>query len=168
MKFGCDEMIQLVPMTEDEFEAFMEISMPNHIQDQVKAGLWDAENAEANMQKLLSQVLPDGLATPNHSFFMINDANTGSPVGGLWYVLMKDDGDLDILVLDIQIDPASRRRGYGTQAFLAMEEQARGMGAGAINLNVFKHNTAARAMYEKLGYLGDSEMMVKRLESGIA
>ena len=161
-------MIRLVPMTEDDFESFMEISMPNHIQDQVKAGTWSAENAEGNMQKLFSQVLPEGLVTPNHSFFMIKDANTGSPVGGLWYMLMKDDGNLGVLVLDIQIDPASRRRGYGTQAFLVMEEQARDMGAGTITLNVFKHNTNARAMYEKLGYLGDTEMMVKRLESGTA
>jgi len=161
-------MIQLVPMTEDDFEAFMEISIPNHIQDQVKAGTWSAENAEGNMQKLLSKVLPEGLATPNHSFFVIKDENTGNPVGGLWYVLMKVDGNLSVFVLDIQIDPASRRRGYGTQAFLAMEEQALGMGAGAMTLNVFKHNTTARAMYEKLGYLGDSEMMVKRLESRTA
>ena len=160
-------MIQLVPMTEDDFVVFMKISMPNHIQDMVRAGEWRAENAEENMQKLLSQVLPGGLVTPNHSFFRIEDVEVNRQVGGLWYVLTKAGEDVGIFVLDIQIDPNYRRRGYGTQAFLAMEEQARGLGAGAITLNVFKHNTAARAMYEKLGYLGESETMMKMLERAI-
>lgn len=161
-------MIQLVPMTEDDFVAFMKISMPNHIQDMVRAGEWSSENAEENMQKLLSQVLPGGLVTPNHSFFRIEDEDTNSQVGGLWYMLSKDGGDLGLFVLDIQIDPASRRRGYGTQAFLAMEQQARDLGVGAIRLHVFTHNSAARAMYEKLGYLGETGMMMKKLEGEAA
>jgi hypothetical protein len=66
---GENEMIQLVPMTDDEIEALMEISMSNHIQDQVKAGAWRAENAEEYMQKLRLKILPGGLATPNQSFF---------------------------------------------------------------------------------------------------
>ena len=67
--------------------------------------------------------------------------------------------------VDIQIDEVYRRRGVGTQAFLVMEEQARTMGIGTISLHVFKHNTSARAMYEKLGYVGADEVMSKTIRA---
>lgn len=158
-------MVRLVPMMGSAFEAFMKISMRDHAQGQIKAGSWRVEAAEGNIEKLRNQFLPDGLTTANHFFFTIEDASTGDQVGGLWYMVTEIEGKQQFFVVDIQIDEVYRRRGVGTQAFLVMEEQARTMGIGTISLHVFKHNTSARAMYEKLGYVGADEVMSKTIRA---
>ena len=53
--------------------------------------------------------------------------------------------------------------GYGTQALRAVEERASELGAASVELHVFGHNPAARALYEKVGYETMSVVMAKRL-----
>lgn len=154
-------MIELLPMNVNEFEAFMQVSMADHAAGQVRAGLWEAQDAEANMARLRAQFLPDGLETPGHRFFNLRATDSGRVVGGLWYLL--DEGERQIFVVDIQVDPDCRRQGYGTQAFLAMEAQARQLGIATLSLHVFEHNTPARLMYQKLGYTGQGDAMSKRV-----
>jgi GNAT superfamily N-acetyltransferase len=156
-------MVHLAPMTPEEFEEFMVISMREQAQGHVQAGAWRPEEADRNIEMLRSQVLPAGLATPNHLFFTVKEASTGASVGGLWYMLAEEEGVRQFFVLDIQIAPAHRRQGYGSQAFQAMEDKAREMGVGTIALHVFEHNHPARAMYEKLGYSGTGTMMSKQI-----
>ncbi len=156
-------MVQLISMTKAEFDAFMEISMRDQAQAQVQAGAWRAEQADELVRKQRDQFLPDDLATPNHFFFVVEDKDSGAKVGGLWYTVVEQDGKRQFFVVDIQVYDEYRRRGYGTQAFKMMEEKAREMGITTILLHVFKHNRSARAMYEKLGYVGADEMMAKEL-----
>jgi ribosomal protein S18 acetylase RimI-like enzyme len=156
-------MVRLVSMTEAEFDAFMEISMRDQAQGHVQTGRWRAEEADDLIRELRDQVLPDGLATPNHFFFVIEDHDSATKVGGLWYAIADRDGIRQLYVMDIQVYEEYRRRGYGTKAFRIMEERAQKMGISLISLHVFKHNLPARAMYEKLGYVGQDEMMSKEL-----
>jgi GNAT superfamily N-acetyltransferase len=157
-------MIELNPMTETEYQAFMEVSMEDHIRGQIKAGYWQPEEAQNKMQQMADQVLPEGYATPGHKFFAIRDPESSADVGGLWYWVTEQEGQQVVFVVDIQVTPIHRRKGYGSQAFLAMEDQVKAMGIKIIALNVFAHNTSARAMYEKLGYVGEGESMMKQLE----
>jgi GNAT superfamily N-acetyltransferase len=157
-------MVRLVPMNEKEFETFIELSMKDQAQGQVLAGVWRAEDAAANIERLRSQFLPNGLTTPNHYFFTIEDTGTGTDVGALWYTVEDEEGKRQFFVMDIQIYEAYRRQGYGSQAFMDMEEKAREMGISTIALHVFEHNRAARAMYEKLGYTGTGSMMSKEID----
>ncbi len=159
-------MVRLVPMTRDEFDVFIEISMRDQAQGQVQAGYLRAEQADEVIKKQREQFLPDDLATPNHFFFTIE--KDSEKVGGLWYTVAEQRGKRQFFVIDIQVYDAHRRRGYGTQAFGVMEEQAREMGITIISLHVFKHNHAARAMYEKLGYVGADKEMSKELAAKIA
>ena len=154
-------MIQLVQMNETDFAGFMEVSKASFCQDQVLAGQWKADEAAQNMEKLSQQILPNGLATLEHEFFVIKAAD--SVVGGLWFMIEEEDGKRQIFVMDIQVYPEHRRHGYGYQAFLAMEEKAREMGLDTISLHVAMHNHQARAMYKKLGYLGEDTMMWKKV-----
>ena len=154
-------MIQLVPMNNDQYEAFMALSMPDQMQGHVREGRWRAEEAEANMAKLVEQFLPECLATPNHFFFAIEAEGSGTNVGGLWYMLAEEDGTRQFFVLDIQIYEGHRRHGYGTQAFRVMEGIAREMGVTTIALHLFADNHPARAMYQKLGYAGTDTAMAK-------
>lgn len=157
-------MVRLVPMSLQEFEEFMIISMNDQAQGQVTAGEWKAEEAQGNIERLRSEFLPNGLATPNHYFFTIEEPTTSAKVGGLWYTVMEQAGKRLVFVVDIQIYSEHRRRGYGSQAFMAMEDKVREMGIASIGLHVFKHNPSARAMYEKLGYTGTDESMSKKLD----
>ena len=154
-------MIQLVPMNKDQYEAFMALSMRDQMQGHVREGRWRAEEAEANMARLLEQFLPEGLATPNHFFFAIEEEGSGTNAGGLWYMLAEEDGTRQFFVVDIQIYEEYRRRGYGAQAFRAMEDKAREMGVTTIALHLFADNHPARAMYQKLGYAGTDTAMAK-------
>jgi len=45
----------------------------------------------------------------------------------------------------------------------ALEERVRHLGLSTISLHVFGHNHAARALYEKLGYVTTNVMMSKTL-----
>lgn len=156
-------MVRLVPMSLEEFEAFVELSMRDQAEGQVQAGTWRAEEASAQMERLRSQFLPAGVETPGQFFFAIVDADTGSTTGGLWYMVADEAGQRQVFVMDIQIYGPYRRRGYGSQAFRAMEQKAREMGIGQISLHVFRDNHPARAMYEKLGYTGAATMMSKQI-----
>ena len=156
-------MIQLVPMTEEQYEAFAEISARDQMEGHVREGRWRAEEAEAKMAELTAQFLPEGLATPGHFFCAIEEEDTGALAGGLWYMLAGGEGTRQFFVVDIQIYEAYRRRGYATQAFRAMEDQAREMGVTTIALHLFADNHPARAMYRKLGYKGTNTSMAKQI-----
>lgn len=79
------------------------------------------------------------------------------------HTVAERQGQRHIFVMDIQIQPEFRRRGYGTQAFRLLEAQARRLGMETIDLHVFQHNQPAQAMYAKLGYHGPADFMSKTL-----
>lgn len=156
-------MVHLVPMTAEEFESFIEISMRDQADGQVRAGTWSAEEAGEMISMLRDEVLPAGLDTAGHYFFTTVESDTGAQVGGLWYAVEEEAGKRCLFVMDIQVYPPYRRRGYGSAAFRAMEEKAREMGIGTISLHVFRHNRPARAMYKKLGYSGTNTIMSRQI-----
>lgn len=160
-------MIQLVPMNEDHFEAFMQLSERDQMEGHVREGRWRAEDAQVNMDRLKAQFLPEGMATPGHCFWTIEDADSGVPVGGLWVALAEEGETRQFFVMDVQIFEPYRRRGYGTEAFLAMEEKARAMDVSTIALHVFEENHPARAMYQKLSYTGTDTQMAKAVPRSV-
>jgi GNAT superfamily N-acetyltransferase len=160
-------MIHLVPMLEDQYLAFMELSARDQMEGHIREGRWRADEAEVNMARLVAQFLPQGLATPGHLFWVIEEAGTGAQVGALWVALAQEAEARQFFVMDIQIYEPYRRLGYGTQAFQAMEEKAREMGVTSIALHVFADNHSARAMYRKLGYTGTDTEMAKAISRSV-
>ena len=158
-------MIQLVPMNEERYNTFMEISRQDQIQGQILARYWKVDEAEKNMEQMEKQVIPHGLETENHHFYSLKEIDSEKIVGGLWYMIMEQSGEHIIFVVDIQVYQGFRRLGYGSQAFRILEQYASDRGISSIVLNVFEHNVAARAMYNKLGYSGSGIIMTKTLNS---
>ena len=72
----------------------------------------------------------------------------------------KAQRDLDFLFPDgvcpdeqsVYVARKYRRRGFGKQAMLFVEDEARRRGLGRVALNVFGANEAARDLYRSLGY----------------
>ena len=153
-------MVQLVPMTEAEFQAYLEPAIADYAAEHVKAGRWSQAEALEESRKEFMQLLPDGLNTANQHLFSIKD-DAGTNAGLLWFNVREPGGARSAFIYDVRIYDAFQRRGYATQAFQALETLARDMGITAISLHVFGHNSAARALYEKLGFEATNILMSK-------
>lgn len=156
-------MIRLVPMNETEYQEYLDFAIADYAQEHVKAGRWNAENALQSATQEYQQLLPDGLHTKNQYLFTIVDELTGDKVGMLWFAVTERANEPVAFVYDVIVYEPFRRHGYGEQAFLAMETKVRELGIKRIGLHVFGHNHAARAMYEKLGYVTTNVAMSKSL-----
>jgi RimJ/RimL family protein N-acetyltransferase len=156
-------MVRLVPMSQTEFEAYLESSAQEYAQEHVRTGNWSADKALQMAKESFHKLLPDGLDTSNHYLFTIEDETLGQKVGVLWFAVEERETGPRAFVYDVQIDEVHRRRGYGTQAFEALEGKVRELGLTRIMLHVFGHNHAARAMYAKLGYEAVNLVMAKTL-----
>lgn len=138
-------MITLHPMTEEEFQLFLQLSYDSYADDLTGTHpVITREAAIKEAQSELSELLPQGLKTRNHYLFSIHNAD--AQVGYLWYDLLNPN---KAFVDDLLIFPEHRRQGYAAQALKLMETQ---LTAPHITLHVFEKNHAARCLYEKCGY----------------
>jgi ribosomal protein S18 acetylase RimI-like enzyme len=105
------------------------------------------------------------LADPNSALFIAEW--DGQPAG---FLLMKlrTSPDYPIMtprlyaVVDsVYVHPQFRMQGLGEMLMLTGEEWALENGADSLELNVYDFNTAARGLYEKLGYQTLSRKMLK-------
>ena len=156
-------MVRLEPMNEAEFQNYLKVSIPEYAQEHVKAGRWSAEEALQRAKEEYDEVMPDGLQTKDQHVFSIVDERTATKVGMLWFAVHIRGQKSSAYVFDVIIAENYRRRGYGEQAFRALEEKVHELGIGTISLHVFGHDHAARAMYEKLGYVPTNITMSKTL-----
>ena len=156
-------MVTLKPMTEAEYQTFIEKSSREFMLSQIKDSLEEIEFDRLLAEKM-KKMLPSGLQTPNHYFFSILEEDSLVKVGELWFAVEEKEGEKFIFVYDIRIAEPSRRKGYGSQAFQAMENKARQIGIHKISLHVFGDNLPARAMYKKLGYVETHVMMEKIIQ----
>ena len=157
-----ENMVRLVPMTESEYETYLEKAIPEYAADRVHAGHWSEEDALDRSRKSYRELLPQGIKTENNYLFRVQLEESGEAIGMVW---LKHEAPRPYgFIYEIMLDETQRGKGYGKQAMLALEEFARGMGLEIISLHVFTHNTVAIRLYEGLGYEVTNQNMVKRLK----
>jgi len=156
-------MVQLVPMTPEEFEVFLERDIREYAQERVRAGFWSEAEALARSRKEHRALLPDGLKSRYHHLYSIQDSEGGEAVGVLWLKTDFDSSRASGFIFNLEIHEPFRRRGYGRQAMLELENLARSMGLRQLGLHVFAHNQDARALYDGLDYTIASINMLKDL-----
>ncbi len=156
-------MIRLVPMTETEYQAYLESDIQRYAEEHVKAGNWHPSEALEKSRREHQQLLADGLATPNQYLFSLQDGETGSKVGMIWFAVDDKKPQPSAFVYDFVIHDEFRRKGYGIQALRALENKLKELGVHKISLHVFGHNHAARALYDKVGYETTGILMSKEL-----
>jgi ribosomal protein S18 acetylase RimI-like enzyme len=151
-------------MSEREYELFLEKTIPNYAAENVKAGYWLEEEALEKSRKEHNGLLPDGVNSKGQYLFQIKDIETNEKVGIIWFNARTNLPRPMGFIYNIEMDEAFRRKGYGKQAMLAIEEKARELGLKSIALHVFSHNTVAKSLYEKIGYKVKSMNMSKDLD----
>ena len=148
-----------------EFNAYAERSIPEYAQDKVDSGQWSKESSLELSRQEFDRMLPEGTETPSNFLFTVRDAVTQENVGMLWYAVQDRAGECVAYVYDVLVEPPYQRMGYGTRIFEALEVEVGSHGLCGIALHVFGHNTAARALYAKLGYQTTNVNMFKRVSS---
>lgn len=158
-------MTHLRPMTPEEFTPWRAQSIPAYAADKVRSGRWAAAESLHEAEKELTHLLPEGLQTPGHTFFTIED-EAGASVGALWVARAERAAGPIGFVYDLVIWPEHRRKGHARRAMRALEVEAAKLGFQGLALHVFGHNTPAQALYRELGYEPTNINMFKPLGAG--
>ena len=144
-------MSALRPMTDPEFTTWQAAAVPAYAADKVASGQWAADAALELSKKEHDQLLPLGRLSHDNHFYSIVDAE-GLAVGMLWFAAQTKFNARIAYVFDIDVWPQHQRKGHGTRAFVALEDEVRRLGLAGIALHVFGHNTGAQALYARLGF----------------
>lgn len=148
--------VRLRPMTEAEYTIYREYAVREYAKDKVAAGNWKPEEAVELAGKEFTESLPSG----DNFLYIIEDSSSDQRVGIVWLALMRPGAGF---IYDFEIDEAFRRQGYATQALTELDNVAREKGIEKIGLHVFGHNHAARALYQKAGYIETNVNMSKKI-----
>ena len=148
-------------MREDEFADWLPRAREDYADDMVRNGGADPEAARLKAERDSERLFPGGLPSAEQLVFVIEA--DGESVGELW--LSVRDGELRrvLYVWNIRIDEDRRGRGFGKQAMLLTEAEARSRGLTHIELNVMGGNETARGLYRSLGYTETFVSMEKPL-----
>jgi ribosomal protein S18 acetylase RimI-like enzyme len=134
-------------MSAAQYDAFIERCLEEYIREGARATSMEPQAAEEFGRKQFRTLLPDGLDTDGQHFRKIRN-EAGEIVGDLWFAEQPPQ----LFIYDLVIGRSHRGRGFGSGAMIALEEEARRLGASGIGLHVFAHNTGAIRLYERLGY----------------
>ena len=145
-------MITLEPMTQAEFEAYLDRAVPEYAQAHVDTGEFDRDEALDRARGDYVVLLPAGLGTGSQHLFSIRAAGRAEPIGMVWFELRDESGRRSAFIYDFRIDESQRGKGYGKATLARVDEKLRSMGARWVSLNVMGHNHRARALYEKHGF----------------
>ena len=154
-------MSKLVPMTQPEFDAFLERLIPEYAADNVRAGYWSEDEALEKSRRQTESLLSQGLQTKDHYLYTLYDNEIA--VGLVWLRAELDRLVKVGFIFDVEINEEFRGKGYGRHVMLLVEEKARELGIQRMGLHVFAHNEVAKNLYERIGYKVSSMNMHKDL-----
>jgi ribosomal protein S18 acetylase RimI-like enzyme len=154
--------LDIRPMHEDEFVAWLRWARDDYADSMSSQGGVSSDPARAKADADFAALFPGDRPAQDQSVFVLEVE--GERVGELW-VAERTDNDLRgaLWVFGVHIDETHRGRGYGREAMLHAEEEARRRGLDRVMLNVFGRNDVARNLYRSLGYEENAVIMTKKL-----
>jgi ribosomal protein S18 acetylase RimI-like enzyme len=137
-------------MRDDEFADWLPRARDDYADDMTRNCGADPEAARAKAVRDSELLFPGGLPSAEQLVLVIEA--DGERVGDLW--LAERDGEFrrGLFVWNIFVEAQHRGRGFGRQAMLLAEDEARSRGLAHIGLNVMGGNEPARRLYRSLGY----------------
>lgn len=157
--------LNLRAMTPEEFIPYEDADAHHYAENMVRAGFWSPEGAFDKAKNIHANLLPEGVLTNDHLFFVIEDAQTRDSLGVIWLFIDREIQPPSGFIYDLLLHERFRGRGLGKQAMLALEQRARELGLASLALNVFEDNRIAKSLYTSLGYEVQSSNMHKTLLS---
>ncbi len=156
-------VVRFAPFTEADFQAWLIQAIPSYALAHVEDGRWSLAESIDKSRQAHAELLPEGLATPGHTFMRVLEARSRREVGFLWWADVDVAGAVGAYVYGVEIDEAERRRGFARAAFVELDRVARARGLHSVSLHVFGQNHGARRLYESLGFEPISITMRKPL-----
>ncbi len=150
------DAVVLAPMDQRTYAAWEADEQEKYAQERARTGE-SIEQARRIAREQHAEYLPAGLATEHHHFFV--GRVDGERVGTMWIGTERPMA----FVYDVEVAETHRRRGHGAGLMRAGARWSHEHGAHALGLNVFGHNRAARALYDRLGYRVTEEFVSRRL-----
>lgn len=154
-------MSKLVPMTQAEYDVYIERLITDYAADNVRTGYWSEEEALERSRKQTESLLSQGLQTVDRYLYALYDGDIA--VGMIWLRAELDRPIKSGFIFDVEVKEEFRGKGYGKQAMLLIEEKARELGIKRMGLHVFGYNQVAKKLYEGIGYTVSSLNMLKDL-----
>jgi ribosomal protein S18 acetylase RimI-like enzyme len=154
----------LRPISLDEYASWLAATIPIYAAEKVASGQWTDATSIEQSTKEYAELLPLGPATPDNHLFTILDADAAA-MGVLWFAVKIRFNARIAYVFDVSIRPERQRQGHARRAFQALDDEVRRLGLAGIALHVFGHNTAARALYDKLGFAATSISLYKQVDA---
>lgn len=149
-------MIEFKKMNAKEFKMFRSSTIDRFALSNITAANWEETGAQEKAGALLRHLLPDGRDTAGHRFFNITGEQGN--IGTLWVYVSSNTAFL----FDIMMEERFRGMGFGYQTMQTLETNLAKEGVSEIELNVFGHNTAARALYIRAGFL-ETDIRMKKM-----
>lgn len=144
----CNLGVTFREMTDEEFNKFEQWDIEDYSKALIKSGLSSKKDAMEAAKKSFNDLLPQGKYTKDSYVYIILN-NDYESVGFIWYEKLNED---IAFICDFLILEQFRRKGYGKQALLLVEKDAKEKGLNKMLLNVFKYNTAAFSLYKTINY----------------
>jgi ribosomal protein S18 acetylase RimI-like enzyme len=154
--------VELLPMDEGQFAAYLERAVPRYAKENVKAGYRTEEDALDRSRADHLRLLPLGTETPGNHLFIINDRESGHQIGVIW-IKFEEGNNPAVYIYDVFVEEQFRGKGYGKATLRAVEAFSKAKGARSIFLHVFAHNPLAMRLYDEAGFKVRSMNMEKRL-----
>jgi GNAT superfamily N-acetyltransferase len=136
------------PMTDAEFADWQVESERGYASDIADSGSMLPEQAAASSAAQFSQLLPDGLNTPNHTFLCLCAGD--EVVATNWIAHHVSPGAS--WVYAVEVHDGNRGKGYGRAAMVLGEGATLDAGDTHLALNVFGQNHVAISLYSAMGY----------------
>lgn len=155
--------VSLKTMDNDAYCDYLQQALPAYAKDNIESGRWQKSDALARAQQAFQRLLPKGLKTENNYLFNIIADESSTDVGYIWVKIEENIDTKSAFIYDLEIYENQRRKGYGKSALACIEEVISTLGANSLGLHVFKHNAAAMALYNSIGYQVVSHNMQKNI-----
>jgi hypothetical protein len=75
--------VTLRPMTPEEFVPYEDADVHHFAENMVQVGFWSTDRALDKAKDLHARLLPEGIHTPDHLFFMIEENQPHDSIGVL-------------------------------------------------------------------------------------
>src|SRR5574340_822634 len=145
--------VRLVRMTAAERRTALEGEAAEYAEAKARAGFWAREESLSRARNEIASTVGPDPDHRGHAFFFGVDG-TGRRIGWVWFGPMPGSklSRRKRWLYQIVVDEPLRGQGYGRGLLQAVERELLEAGVMWLNLNVFRWNSVAVALYESAGY----------------